>query len=67
MKKVELVATSALSGKGRTQLLDSVLKTYERWNQRISTGLLNDWLSAFKKVQSMPSSDGHVLKIRFIS
>lgn len=66
-KQVELVATSALSGKGRTALLDSVLKTYQRWNQRISTGLLNDWLTAFKKVQSMPSSDGKVLRIRFIS
>lgn len=48
-------------------LMDNVLKLYDRWNTRISTGLLNEWLEKFKKIQSLPSEEGEKLKIRFIA
>lgn len=42
----------------RTQrVLDSVLDVYTGWNKRISTGLLNNWLERFKRVQKMPTKE----------
>lgn len=37
------------------RVLDSVLDVYTGWNKRISTGLLNNWLDRFKRVQKMPA------------
>jgi GTP-binding protein len=37
------------------RVLDSVLDVYTGWNKRISTGLLNNWLDRFKRVQKMPT------------
>ena len=34
--------------------MDHIIVTYDKWNSRISTGLLNDWLSRFKKVDNLP-------------
>ncbi|CAD8201773.1 unnamed protein product [Paramecium pentaurelia] len=48
-------------------LMDQVIQVYDKWNTRVSTGLLNDWLNKFKKIQSLPSEDGDKLKIRFIA
>jgi len=49
------------------RLMDQVLKVYDMFNVRISTGLLNDWLNKFKKLSNMPINEGEQLKIRFIS
>ena len=38
------VFVSAKLGTGMPELLDKVLGGYDKWNTRISTGLLNDWL-----------------------
>jgi len=48
-------------------LMDNVVGVYDKWNTRISTGLLNDWLNKFKKLQNLPISDGDRLRIRFIT
>jgi len=42
------------------------LRVYEKWNTRVSTGLLNKWLTEFKKVQRMPQEDGKHLKMRYL-
>ena len=47
--------------------MNYVLDSYEKWNIRISTGTLNDWLNRFKKVQNTPTDGGNRLKIRFVS
>ena len=31
------------------------MRVYEKWNTRVSTNLLNKWLTAFKKIQAMPN------------
>ena len=49
------------------RVLDSVLDVYTGWNKRISTGLLNNWLERFKRVQKMPTKLDQKLKIFYIS
>ena len=66
-KGMPLLFVSALTNYKMDKLMDEVLRTYERWNMRVSTGLLNDWLNRFKKTQNMPSDSGESLKIRFIT
>ena len=36
------------------QMMDKIITTYDKWNKRISTGLLNNWLEKFKKVDNLP-------------
>lgn len=31
-------------------MMDNILKIYDAWNTRISTGLLNEWLDKLKKI-----------------
>jgi GTP-binding protein len=35
-------------------LMDKIITTYDKWNKRISTGLLNNWLEKFKKLDNLP-------------
>lgn len=67
IRKIPLNILSAKTGYKVDDIMDQVLHLYEKWNIRISTGILNNWLSNFKKVQSMPTEDGDKLKIRFMS
>lgn len=39
-----LVFVSAKMGTGLEEMMDKVITAYDKWNMRISTGLLNDWL-----------------------
>ncbi|KAL4455326.1 hypothetical protein ABPG74_012478 [Tetrahymena malaccensis] len=55
------------NGNDKEEMMNYVLKAYEKWNIRISTGMLNDWLNRFKKVQNAPTEGGNRLKIRFVS
>lgn len=48
-------------------MMNYVLQAFEKWNIRVSTGMLNDWLNRFKKVQSAPTDSGTKLKIYFVS
>lgn len=48
---------SATEGIRTQRVLDSVLDVYTGWNKRISTGLLNNWLERFKRVQKMPTKE----------
>jgi len=66
-KNIPLHFVSGLTNYKTEQVMDAVLKTYECWNLRVSTGLLNDWLNRFKKTQDLPSENGEHLKIRFIT
>lgn len=58
---------SATSGMRVKRVLDSVLDVYTGWNKRISTGLLNNWLDRFKRVQKMPTKGEQKLKIFYIA
>jgi GTPase len=61
-----LVFISAKLGMGLPELLDKVIASYDKWNTRISTGLLNDWLENFKKLQQLPKDNEHTLKINYL-
>ena len=52
-----LVFLSAKMGVGLPELLKKVIGCYDKWNTRISTGLLNDWLDKFKKLKELPKED----------
>jgi len=49
------------------EIMDEVLYSYESWNSRISTGVLNDWLNEIKKVKNTPGKNGEYLKLKFIT
>lgn len=67
VKSVPLHFISALQKKKVDAIMDEVLQVYEKWNIRISTGMLNDWLQRFLKVENLPSDEGDKLKIKFIT
>jgi len=46
--------------------MDEVMRVYEKWNTRVSTGLLNKWLHSFARIQRMPTDAGCTLKLRYI-
>lgn len=67
IRKIPLSIISAKTGFKVDNLMDNVLNIYEKWNLRISTGMLNSWLNNFKRIQAMPTEEGNSLKMRFIS
>ena len=58
---------SAKKGIRTKKILDDVLRVYTCWNTRISTGLLNNWVKKFKKVQKLPTKRAEKLRIFFVS
>jgi GTP-binding protein len=46
--------------------MTEVMRVYEKWNTRVSTGLLNKWIYEFSKVQRMPSDEGKKLKLKYL-
>lgn len=65
-KGIPISFVSAKTGARVNKILDEVLRVYEKWNTRVSTGLLNKWLTALKRVHQMPGFEGKYLKIRYI-
>jgi GTP-binding protein len=65
-KGIPIAYVSAKSGQRTERIMDEVLRVYEKWNTRVSTGLLNKWLHAFTTVQKMPSDQGKMLKLRYL-
>ncbi|CAI2358975.1 unnamed protein product [Moneuplotes crassus] len=65
-KGIPLTFVSAKTGIRVDKVMDEVLRVYEKWNTRISTSLLNNWLTALKRVHKMPGEDGRFLNIRYI-
>jgi len=65
-KGVPIAYVSAKTGLRTERIMDEVMRVYEKWNTRVSTGLLNKWLHSFARVQKMPTDMGRVLKLRYI-
>ena len=51
---------------GMGEMMDSIINAYDKWNSRISTGMLNDWLSNFKKLDNLPKDKEMTLKINYL-
>jgi GTP-binding protein len=64
---IPTVTISALRGQRLDALLDMVLKIYDVWNIRISTGQLNRWLDAMKAGHSPPMAAGRTNKLRYMT
>lgn len=67
VRGVELVTLSGLNGQGIDKLMQAVMRAYEVWNTRISTGRLNRWLTGLIEHHPPPAVAGRRLKIRYIT
>lgn len=47
------------------KVMDEVLRLYEKWNLRVGTGLLNDWVRKFRKLMKPPTDQGEILNVKF--
>ena len=65
-KGIPIAFVSAQNGQRTDRIMDEVLRVYEKWNTRVSTGLLNKWMHAFSKVHKLPSDEGKMLKMRYL-
>jgi len=46
-KGIPIAFISAKTGQRTDKVMNEVLRVYEKWNTRVSTGLLNKWMYAF--------------------
>jgi GTP-binding protein len=67
VKGVPVIPISALDGKGIRKILPEVMKAYERWDLRVSTGRLNRWLAAMSRHHPPPTNKGKQLKVKYIT
>jgi GTP-binding protein len=64
---IPTVTISALREQKLDALLKSVIKIYDVWNRRVSTGQLNRWLDAMKEAHSPPLAKGRTNKLRYMT
>lgn len=62
-----IITLSALKGEGLEALMRGVVKIYETWNQRISTGKLNRWLEDMESENPPPITQGRRIKLRYMT
>ena len=65
-KDIPITFVSAKTGNRIKNVMEDVMRVYEKWNTRVSTGLLNKWITEFNKVQRMPSESGKRLKLKYL-
>jgi GTP-binding protein len=65
VRGVPIVTCSAKTGKGLNRLMPAVLKIYETWNSRISTGALNRWLYAMTESHPPPMVSGRRIRLNY--
>jgi GTP-binding protein len=64
---IPTVTISALRVQRLDKLLDEVLKIYDVWNRRVSTGQLNRWLEAMRDAHQPPLAQGRTNKMRYMT
>ena len=64
---VPVVECSALTGRGVGNLLPAVVKVYDLWNSRVSTGDLNRWLEAMTDAHPPPIAKGRTVRLRYMT
>lgn len=67
IKGVAFVPVSAKTGENVDRLMNAVLKTYDVWQKRISTGKLNRWLSEVVDRHQPPAPGGRRIKLRYMT
>jgi GTPase len=66
VKNTRVLFLSAKTGHNVHLILKEVANTYDKWNLRISTSQLNNWLQGIKKMERMPNIEGRHLNLRYI-
>ncbi len=67
LRGVQLVAISAMTGKGMERLQESVMAAYDVWNRRVQTSKLNQWLGAMVEAHPPPAPGGRRIKLRYMT
>jgi GTP-binding protein len=67
LRGAPLVTVSAKTGKGLDKLQAAVMKAYDHWNRRVSTGLLNRWLAEMIQRHPPPAPQGRRIKLRYMT
>lgn len=64
---IPIIFVSALEGKGRAAIMRKVFESYERWNVRIPTARLNNWLQKVLSRHPRKAEGGYGAKMRYIT
>ncbi|KAF1319979.1 Ribosome-associated gtpase enga, partial [Globisporangium splendens] len=67
VKGVPVVPISALTGKGIRKLLPEVMKAYEKWDLRVTTGRLNRWMKAMARHHPPPTVKGKTINVKYVT
>ena len=67
VKDVPIVGFSALSGRGVERLMPKVFETYDIWNKRLTTPILNRWLREMETLHPPPLAKGRRIRLRFMT
>jgi GTP-binding protein len=67
VRGIPIIQLSALTGQNINKLLPAAFKIFEVWNQRISTGKLNQWLTMMTERHPPPIKSGRRIRIRYIT
>lgn len=67
VKKLPVVAISALNAKGLDALMDTLLETYAVWTKRISTSKMNRWLAARESQNPAPLVGGRSNRLKYMT
>ncbi|MFZ5709604.1 MAG: ribosome biogenesis GTPase Der [Pseudomonadota bacterium] len=67
LRGAPLVTVSARTGRGLDRLHEAILRTYDVWNRRITTGKLNQWLAAMTESHPPPAPGGRRISLRYMT
>ncbi len=67
LRGAPVVAVSAKTGQGLTQLHSAVLRAHDVWNRRAPTAKLNQWLADMVEAHPPPAPGGRRIKLRYIT
>jgi len=65
--EVPVVTMTAEAGRGTEAMLKAVMKVYEYWNRRVSTGHLNRWLDMATQRHPPPAVSGRRIRIKYVT
>ncbi len=67
VKDVPIVGFSALTGRGVERLMPKVFETYDIWNKRLTTPILNRWLREMETLHPPPLAKGRRIRLRYMT
>ncbi|MBU2962636.1 ribosome biogenesis GTPase Der [Citreicella sp. C3M06] len=67
LRGAPLVTVSAKTGRGLDRLNAAIIKAWETWNARVTTGQLNRWLEGMVASHPPPAPQGKRIKLRYMT